>query len=231
MYLVNYANEIQSKYYNSMRTPLDVLSHLFFTNGNGYCVEDGNLCEWINRRKVYLKDSYRDSSVTLDDYIEMDERRNGEQEIDSIKQYLQDVHNLYLKKGKTFTETPDFFQMAVDDYSGRLAGMVFMSEVPLEDLFKSDYWYNTLLNSSCLRMIYISKGYYLLDSFNTNTDQDTLKIGLAMCEAYKRYFKMYTSGTLIHDWKNDSIKSIEYLKDGVELLEKNIEQLKSYIKD
>ena len=229
-YLVNFANEVQSQYYNSMKTPLDVFSHLFFTNGNGYCVEDGNICEWHNMRKVYLKDSFRDSSITLDDYIEWDDRRNGEMEIDSLKQHIKEIYDFKVKKGVIEDTKPDFFELAAQEYSKRHDEVIFVSTVQYEDLFKSEYWFDCLYNSTYLRMIYISKDYYLLDKFNKNTDKDTLKIGLALCQAYLKYFSLYTNGTLVHDWKRDSIKSLDYLKDAVKLLEKNINKIETFIK-
>ena len=232
-YLINYANEVQAKYPSSVRTPLDVLCHLFFTNGNGYKVREGDLGQIHNMRFVALKHFYADSNVTKEHYMEYEDEYGADKDVSEERQFLTDVYNHQVKIGKISKDAPipDFHQEAVDKFYKRYDDVVWLSDKSFESLKSEQYWFH-MLELGNLREIYISSGYFLLDKFNENTDLETLKIGLALCKAYSKYYEFLFKGIIQVDWNRlgrDKDKTKERWRDTVVLLDHKVLDLEAYI--
>ena len=234
-YLMQYIQEIQVKYPNIALSPVDVLNHMLYCNGNGVEFLDGNpVMVFMFTRTVPFKFYYREN-IPLKQMIEGYDDRNSESEIESkyktIKRRADIFKQSWLKKhtgsgaAKEFeekhnTDTTAMWNKAVKKYTERYDKVDHVHTYTTED-FHNVSKMIIMLEDSVERNGYkhslsLSKGYYKQDLFTEKTDPYLLRVGLTLSTAYVEHY-------------HDECSKDKYLKESIDMLENDINRIKKLL--
>ena len=225
--------ESQARYPNVHKTPADVLSHMLFCIGNGVEIDNsGNFVQRVGfGRSVPYTEFYREQTTFSFLTDQLDEYDN---EIDEIERRIEEYNELF-EENKTGQEIRT---EACNEWYSRYAESLILTDE--DDLTNVDTLVAMLELSGYDPYLHLQAGYYKLDLFDMTTNQDMLKVGLAMCKAYVQMMQARVDNPALITNSPISPRSINvtarlelvtsYLKD-IKTLEEQIPRLEYYINE
>jgi len=186
-YLLQKRNESCVEYALINQHPIDFFRQLFFTNGNGIEISNGNPVEVVNYGRTIPWIEYYKEETTLDD----------------IKDYFVDY-----KLERKVQETQKMIR-GMDSYSNiykdALAELDDIYELSDNEITNSHFWLNKLLDEkgNFYPYLSLSDGYFKLQQINENTEPLLLDVAIAVTSAYVSFFAyVKINKTFIEEYKS-----------------------------
>lgn len=180
-YLIQYITEIQIKYTTAFSNPINVLTHLLFTTGNGIDFLNGNpvVVLEFNKTIIPFTEYYKDKRVS-DRY-------------DTTKS----MSNFFKSTEAEQWEEAKQWKKASEEVQEEINSIVFLTK---ENFFNYDFWYETLTNNlKYFPILYISKNYARVFQINANTEKNLLKISKLITQVYIDFYTKYLNDNLYFD--------------------------------
>jgi len=190
MYLIQFIRETQVKYPNISRSPLEVLKHLFFTNGNGYSVKNNEFQTTVVFWRSVDFSSYYKEERSTEDCLEYYDRMYYEQEVaEQVRTFRPMNLNLSKAKNEEPMSDEDFELSIREKLSHRYDKVDWVDNYTLEDLKNEDKYYDMILNAEFNPYLSLSPEFYLAWYLDQDMSQDLKDILTAISIAYIRRMK------------------------------------------
>ncbi len=182
MYLMQYIRESQAEYPSISRSPLEVLEHLLFTNGNGIPIIGGNLMVKVQfRRHVSFKEYYREQTTFKELCEQLD--YDSENAVEKIFNRLRDSNSFLAELGEGKSTADELWSRALSEFNSRYAKIDSVDNYSLEDL-KDPATFTKMLSVSEFNLYMdLHPSYYNQCYFALGTDKDLLGVALALSKA------------------------------------------------
>lgn len=203
-YIIQYIRESQAKYPNISSSPVIVLEHLLYTNGNGVNFEHGNPVVQVSfKRTIPFIEYYRDEKSFSELVKHLNENR--EQEIEETYNRLQNINKIFIScgkndKGKTDNE---LWQEACHQFNTRYDDVDSIDNYTLDDLKNVSVLEEMIKSMEYPLHLGLSDGYYKMFYIDSNTDKDLLEVSIAFSKACLNILKSYIADPSIIETKKD----------------------------
>jgi hypothetical protein len=210
-YLHQYIRESQIEYPSISKTPVSVLKHMLFTNGNGVEIDGSNFVEYVSfYRTVPFTEYYKDTR-TFQEMKEYHSDRCSEKEYLENYERIKDTNEFYksildddksddieaesIERLKLNIKTDDeMYDKAWDEYYNRYDGMDIIDELPDGALTDVDYLYQTISKYDYLPYLQLSAEYYKAYYFDENTEHYLKEVTVALSKALVKFMSEYLLG-------------------------------------
>lgn len=181
-YIEQFIKESQVTYPEIFKTPLNVLSHLLFVNGNGYSIINGNpIVEDYYNKKIPFVDYYSDEKFLVE-ILEKHELLFAD---DEIEENFERIKRMNPKLSKI-----ELWQRAEDDYQIPREQLFNLDKHPIE--LNNEYWIAQMLDSPYFITLNLAPGYFLAEELNEKTEPNFMKVTKSLIEAYIHYFENFS---------------------------------------
>lgn len=251
MYLIEYIKESQVEFPSISKSPYAVMAHLLFTNGNGCEIEDGNfIIEFKYGRKVPYLLYYKDV-VQKQDMIDEYDRMNRDIDIergydirkdhnDRLKEICTENEKIAQSLSYKIKDNDTLWKQVCDEYNNRYNKHNWIDQYTIKDLKTKTFWKRCINSYEFNPYLQLHDKYYKAYYFNENTDNNLLKVTIALSFALiDTMTDLLESGNFKNknplfgfDMNSEEIDtySTVYPED-IKKLKKLIEKCQSYIKD
>lgn len=184
-WLTQYIRESQANYPSISKTPASVLEHMLFCKGNGVEIVKGNFVVVVGfYRAVPFIEYYKEQLpfVKLKDYLD---DRAFDKEVEEIYARLKRTNEMFKDVCKRKVKTDnELWGQSCDKFTSRYDDILIVDSLEPKELQDVDTLVSMVELSEYQPHLQLSAKYYQLYYFSSETNQDLLKVGLAMCKAY-----------------------------------------------
>lgn len=189
-YIKQYIRESQINYPSIFPKPINVLKHLFFTNGNGYEIVNGNPVEYVDfGRYVKLEDyysSYKSYEDCLEYYKEYKLDANVNESFRSRKGWndkLKESSSEALRN--MYKDDDELYKAIYQDAINDLNNIEVLDDSRINDV---EYWIDQIKDCKYFPLLRLYEGFYDLGKFNIRTESSLLKLSKIIVNAYIKFY-------------------------------------------
>jgi hypothetical protein len=198
MYLIEYIKQTQADFPGVSASPIDVLTHLLYVNGNGIGIVDGNpvVVHDNGLRYTTFKNWYSQVVPFQDMKDELDKDWNANEQ---IKDYYNSITGMRQRiadaKGEEY-DSEATWKIASDRFRDRYTDVDSVENYTLDDLKSVDVLQSMIEAKKYSPYLNLSPSFYKQDLFTDGTDNNLLEVAIALSQAYINVLQKHIDGEL-----------------------------------
>lgn len=183
-YILNYILNSQMTYPSISKSPVDVLTHLLFCNGNGCDILNGEFITNFNHGQyVPYSVMYKhmsDSGTIIEDLNDRCSEHEIQESFDRGKDFKERIGEI---TGKGF-DAEKYWEECVDEFYNRYDSVDLIDNYSLKDLQDVEVLSKMLKDREWAPYLQLSTGYYKAEELNKNSDKELVKVTITLAQAY-----------------------------------------------